>query len=166
MSKKGRVRFAEIVQRITGISTPVFGINWNPSADKRSVVKRLIAFLEDRRALYEDYCNEYGPWVEKSVLEMRQELTNVLKSCPDDAVLTNPIRAMRAACRKFLNELGHPGGHRSMRYPGQFKMWEELGKMRAIFGLHLARLCVAFGVDVEPELASIFPQPDEEDEAS
>jgi len=163
MTKKRRIRFTEIARHITGISTPVFGISWNPPADKRDIVRRLVAFLEDRRALYTDYCMEYRPWVEKSVLKMRQELTNVLKSCPDDAVLTNPIRAMRAACRKFLNALGHPGDHYRM-YPGQYKMWEELGKMRAIFGLHLARLCVAFGVDVEAEVASIFPELNEEGE--
>lgn len=33
---------------------------------------------------------------------------------------------------------------------------------RCAFELHLARLCAAFGVDVEPELASIFPSGDEE----
>jgi len=162
MSKKNRIPFADIARRITGISTPVFGVSWNPPEDKRENVRRLVAFLEDRRALYADFPVEYGPWVETSVLEMRAELTDVLKTCSADEELAGPIRAMRAACRKFLDEMGHPGHFRRMIYPHEAAMWHSLGEMRAIFGLHLARLCSAYGVDVEPELASIFPKADEE----
>ena len=162
MSKKRRIPFADIAKRITGISTPVFGVSWNPPEDKRDIVRGLVAFLEDRRALYADYHMEYGPWVQESIIEMRVELTSVLKTCSADSDLTGPIRAMRAASRKFLDEMGHPGRSRRMIYPREAAMWQALGEMRGVFGLHLARLCTAYGVDVEPELASIFPQADEE----
>ncbi|MCD6326540.1 hypothetical protein J7M28_03155 [bacterium] len=162
MRKKRRIPFADIARRITGISTPVFGVSWNPAEDKREIVRRLVAFLEDRRALYADFHMEYGPWVENSVLEMRAELTSILKACSEDEELVGPIRAMRAACRKFLDQTGHPGSPRRMLYPHEAAMWHSLGEMRGIFGLHLARLCSAYGVDVEPELASIFPKADEE----
>ncbi len=162
MKKKLRIAFSDIAKRITGISTPVFGVSWNPPENKRSIIQRLVAFLEDRRALYADYSREYGPWVEKSIIEIRAELTNILKSCPDDEQLTGPIRAMRAACRKYLDEIGPSGSHRQMLYPHEAAMWQTLGELRGIIGLHLARLCVAYGVDVESELASIFPSPDEE----
>jgi hypothetical protein len=157
VSKSHRLPFREVAQRITGISTPVFGVSWNPPEDKREIVRRLVAFLEDRRALYADLHMEYGPWVEKSVLEMRAELTNTLKSCPDDEQLTGPLRAMRAACRKFLDQMGHPNSRRRMSFPHEAMMWQALGELRGAFGLRLARLCTAFGVDVEQELASIFP---------
>ena len=162
MSKKRRIPFADIARRITGISTPVFGVSWNPAEDKREIVRRLVAFLEDRRALYADFHMEYGPWVEKSVFEMRAEMTNILKACSKDEELAGSIRAMRAACRKFLDQTGHPGSPRRMLYPHEAAMWHSLGEIRAIFGLHLARLCSAYGVDVEPELAAIFPRADEE----
>jgi hypothetical protein len=151
-----------VAQRITGISTPVFGVSWNPPEDRREIVRRLVAFLEDRRALYADFHMEYGPWVERSVLEMRTELTNTLKSCPEDQELTGPMRAMRAACRKFLDQMGHPNSRRRMAYPHEAIMWQALGELRGAFGLHLARLCTAFGVDVEPELTSIFPAGEEQ----
>ena len=164
MSKKRRVPFADIARRITGISTPVFGVNWNPPEDKREIVRRLVAFLEDRRALYAEYDMEYGPWVEKSILEIRGELTDILKHCPEDQELTGPIRAMRAACRKFLDEAGHPG-HRPRRWhPREAGTWEALGELRGVFGLHLARLCAMYGVDAEPDLASTFPATDDDDE--
>jgi hypothetical protein len=162
MKKSRRLPFQQVAQRITGISTPVFGVSWNPPEDKRAIVRRLVAFLEDRRALYADFHMEYGPWVEKSVLEMRAEITNTLKTCPEDDHLTGPLRAMRAACRKFLDEMGPPDRGRRMFYPREAMMWQALGELRGVFGLHLARLCAAFGIDVEPELVSIFPGTDDE----
>lgn len=166
MSKESRIPFADIARRITGITTPVFGVNWEPPESKRDVVRRLVAFLEDRRALYAPYDMEHGPWVERSVLEMRGELTNVLKDCPEDENITGPIRAMRAACRKFLDKTGPPGRRERRQHFMRYEagIWEALGELRAIFGLHLARLCAAYGVDAEPDLASIFPEPDEETE--
>ena len=162
MSRSRRLPFREVAQRITGISTPVFGVSWNPPEDKREIVRRLVAFLEDRRALYADFHMEYGPWVEKSVLEMRAALTSTLKACSEEEELSGPIRAMRAACRKFLDQMGPPNSRRRMFYPHEAIMWQALGELRGAFGVHLARLCSAFGVDVEPELASIFPAADEE----
>ena len=166
MTKSRRLTFLEVAQRITGISTPVFGVSWNPPEDRRNIVRRLVAFLEDRRALYADLHSEYGPWVEKSVLEMRTELTNTLKFSPDDEELTGPLRAMRAACRKFLDQMGPPHGRNRMFYPPEAMMWHALGELRGVFGLHLARLCAAFGIDVEPELATIFPTGDEDRQES
>ena len=162
MNMARRLPFREIAQRLTGISTPVFGLSWNPPEEKREIVRRLVAFLEDRRALYADFHMEYGPWVEKSILEMRAEITNTLKVCPEDENLTGPLRAMRAACRKFLDEMGPPDGGRRMYYPREAMMWHALGELRGVFGLHLARLCAAFGIDVEAELAGIFPPSEEE----
>jgi hypothetical protein len=160
MNKKQRVPFVEIGRRITGISTPVFGLSWNPPEDRRRIVRGLVAFLEDRRALYADFHMEYSPWVEKSVLEMRSVLTKTLKSCPEDGELTGPIRGMRSACRKFLDRMAYPGSLRMNMYPHEALMWEALGELRGMFGLHLARLCAEYGVDVEPELAAIFPDSD------
>jgi len=162
MKKGNRLSFLDIPKRITGISTPVFGVSWNPPQDRREIVRHLVVFLEDRRALYADFHGEYGPWVERSVLEMRAELTNALKTCPEEIELTGPIRGMRAACRKFLDQMHHPGKGRRPFYPHEPQMWQALGEMRGMVGLHLARLCAAYGVAVERELASIFPAAEED----
>jgi len=166
MNRSAKLPFREVALRITGISTPVFGVSWNPPESSRTIVRRLVTFLEDRRALYADLHSEYGPWVEKSVLEMRIELTNTLKSSPDDEELTGTLRAMRAACRKFLDQMGPPHSRNRMFYPPEAMMWHALGELRGVFGFHLARLCAVFGIDVETELASIFPIPDEEQQGS
>lgn len=36
-----------------------------------------------------------------------------------------------------------------------------LGELRGVFGVHLARLAVAYGIDVEDDLGSILPGEDE-----
>ena len=48
MAKK-RVPFSKVAKAITGISTPIFGVSWNPPEAKRDVVRDLGTFLEDRR---------------------------------------------------------------------------------------------------------------------
>jgi len=157
MTKRGKVSFKTIAFNITGISTSVFGVTWNPPTDKRKIAQRLIAFLEDRRALYQPYYLEHGPWVTNSILEIRRELTDNLKSCPQDDTLVEPLRAMRAACRKYLDAVD-PHTHRLRHaYQGELFFASALGELRGVFGLHLARISVSFGVDVEPELASMFP---------
>ncbi|WP_376778346.1 hypothetical protein [Rhizobium laguerreae] len=37
---------------MTGISTPLFGIQWNPPSSNRDQIQKFLAFLEDRRALF------------------------------------------------------------------------------------------------------------------
>jgi len=156
MAKK-RTSFKKIALSITGLSTPVFGVSWNPPRDKRDIVRRLVTFLEDRRVLYQPDEMEYGPWVTDSVLDMRRELTETLKGCPEDPELVEPLKAMRAACRKYLD--GTDPHQRRIPHPRrrEFIFAQALGELRGVFGLHLARLCVAYGIDVEAELTSLLP---------
>jgi uncharacterized protein DUF6650 len=46
------VKFSEIANRLTGISTPLGGVSWQSSDLEVSAARRVIAFLEDRRVLY------------------------------------------------------------------------------------------------------------------
>jgi hypothetical protein len=45
------VKFSEIANRLTGISTPLVGVSWQPSDLEVSAARRVIAFLEDRKSL-------------------------------------------------------------------------------------------------------------------
>jgi hypothetical protein len=50
--KKVTLKGKQIAKRLTGISTPIGGISWTPPVDERDVAKKLLVFLEDRRALF------------------------------------------------------------------------------------------------------------------
>ena len=51
--------FKQILSRLTGISCPVFGIQWNPPEPEITVAQRVISFLEDRRVLYNPFDLEF-----------------------------------------------------------------------------------------------------------
>lgn len=159
-SRKGAIK--KFAHSFTGISTPIFGVSWNPPKDRQEIVRRLVAFLEDRRALYQTFHMESGSWVTESILEIRRELTETIQNCPEDPALVEPLRAMRAACRKYLDETDPKARRIQHPWGGDLMFASALGELRGVFGLHLARLCVAYGIDVEDELASIFPVADDE----
>jgi len=46
------MKFSEIANRLTGISTPLGGVSWQSSDLEVSAARRVIAFLENRRVLY------------------------------------------------------------------------------------------------------------------
>jgi hypothetical protein len=152
------MKFREIAKRITGFSTPIFGVSWNPDNTERDIARKVISYLEDRRVLYAPFDMEYTPHCIQSVLQMREFLTSEIGAAPENTVLLSSLRAMRAACRKFQNQTGD---HRQI---GRFPSGEingALGELRAAIGIHVARMAVAYGIDVEKELASILPEEDE-----
>lgn len=109
----------------------------------------------------------------ESVLRIREFLTVQLSrgGLPDD--VAGALRAMRAAARKFLDatdleqldtELGwqsHMIGSAGWRFN------QALGELRGVFGIHIARLAVAYGIDVEEPLVSVLPlDPDVDEDES
>lgn len=155
-----KVPFKKIAKSLTGISTPVFGISWNPPETEREIVRKLLVFLEDRRALYNPFDIEMPEYVDRSIIEIRHELTKTLQTLDAKSEISQHIRAMRAACRKFLNQIVPHNRHRYYGR-GEAEFFAALGEFRAIFGIHIAQLCVKYGVDIEQELASILPISDD-----
>ena len=41
------MKFSEILNRLTGISTPIVGISWNPPPLEVNIARKVITFLED-----------------------------------------------------------------------------------------------------------------------
>jgi hypothetical protein len=153
-------QFTQIAKSLTGFSTPIFGISWNPPQTDRDIVRKIITFLEDRRALYNPYDIEMPEYVARSIIEIRKELTDFLKSIGDNPEISPHLRAMRASCRKYLNGVG--GQSRQRYHFRDFDIFATLGELRAFIGIHIAQLAVKYGIDVEDELASIFPPIEDE----
>lgn len=162
------MKFSEITKRLTGISTPIFGISWNPSESERAVAKRVIAQLEDRRVLYNASEMEVPEHCVMSVIEIRRILSQELGALDEKSPLAESLRALRAACRKFLDAV--QADERIVRFGahlGHFASWEfnsAVGELRGAFGIHLARVAAEYGLDIEDQLATILPAPDESDE--
>jgi len=64
------MKFSEIANRLTGISTPLGGVSWQSSDPEVSAARRVIAFLEDRR-FYAPEEMEVAAHCVDSVLEIR-----------------------------------------------------------------------------------------------
>lgn len=160
-----KLSFKELSQRITGISSPIFGVSWTPPANERKIVRDIITYLEDKRSLYYDYYREYSPWVFDSIIAGRRELTKALQKAPENAEMVQPLQAMRAACRKFLDATGTPNDQHRHFMMREMEVWVALGELCGVFGLHLARLCISYGVDVPEALAEICPVSDNDIDA-
>ena len=162
-----KINFKEIAERITGINVPFFGVSWNPPESERKVAKRIMSFLEDRRVLYSPYDMEMPMHCVESIIEIRRYLTDEIGSLKSGSGLETDLRALRAACRKFLDKTqGNKHEMKYLRPPyDNISSWvfiSGLGELRGVFGIHIAKIAVSYGLDIEKELASIIPIVDEE----
>lgn len=163
------MRFSEVARRLTGFSCPIFGVSWDPGEAKVAPARRVLAYLEDRRVLFAPWNVEVPEDCVESILMIRRFLTDQLGQLDDrDDDIAPHLRAMRAACREFLqvtDDLRHRGGLTpwAMGTPG-WMFNDALGELRAIFGVHVAQLSAKFGLDVEDDLATILPPAEGDDD--
>ena len=156
------MHYKEIVSRITGFSIPIFGVSWEPSEPEITVARRVVAFLEDRRVLYNDYELEVPEHCVESVMMLREFLTSTLQSLPNQEGLAEHLRAMRAACREFLDDVQEGQRRLIIRSsfdsgPRSWRFFTSLGKLRSEIGIRLGVLAVMYGLEVEDNLARILP---------
>jgi hypothetical protein len=156
------MKFSEIANRLTGISTPIFGVSWQPSELELAAARRIVSFLEDRRVLYSPNELEVPAHCVDSILQIRLFLTSEIGKLDSKSEFTASLRAMRAACRKFLDAVGAEDRYIILHATenGHYASWtfySALGELRGTFGIHLARIAGHFRLDVEDDLASILP---------
>lgn len=145
---KKLLRFQEIASRLNGVQTQVFGVQWVPTEPERKVVRDVLTFFEDRRVLYNPCAWELEQEVTDSVLRIREVLTEAIQRLGEDSHAAPAMRAMRAACREYLDRSRHHFSH---------DLSIGLGRLRALFGLQIAFLAIQCGIDLEDDLASIIP---------
>jgi hypothetical protein len=147
-SKRKLLKYQEIASRLNGIQVPIFGVQWAPTEPDRKVVRDVLTFFEDRRVLYNRCAWELEPEVTESVLRIREILTEAIQRLGENSKAAPAMRAMRTACREYLDGSRHQFGH---------DLSIGLGRLRALFGLQIAFLAIQYGVDLEGDLASIIP---------
>lgn len=148
--------------KLTGFSTPLFGASWQPPVAERDIASELLLRLEDRRVLYSPSEAEVPHHCAQSVIEIRHLLSDMLVKLGGSGVLADHIRAIAAACRRFLDKIGADGGpdYDAMRSHGHYRSWEflnGLGQMRGVIGVHLAMIAARFDLEIEGSLRDVLP---------
>jgi hypothetical protein len=159
----------QIRQRLTGVSTPLGGISWETRQDvDHEVLTRLIAFLEDRRVLYNPTEVEVVEHCVSSVLDIRRYLVTEVGRLPGDGDIATALRNMAAACRRFLDRVPHGREHRPLGplIGSGYESWvfnQALGELRGQIGIYLGGLVQSHGLKLSDPLATILPPPPEPD---
>jgi hypothetical protein len=153
--------FKEIASKVTGFSFPIFGLSWNPSKSEVEVARKVMTFLEDRRVLYVVYELELPKHCADSVIKIREFLTEQLFDLNEKSELGTTLRAMRSACRKFLNTIqGQYYFDKDSRLDGmgeQIHFYNAMGELRATMGILIAKILVMHGISFEGQLLEIIP---------
>jgi hypothetical protein len=157
------MKFKQVLGRLTGFSVPVFGVSWNPPEPEIQKARRILTYLEDRRVLFNPSSLEIPEHCVESINEIRLFLTDELSSLNSKTELSSSVRAMRTACRKFMDRVTQKKGDiiRFGAERGHWASWEflpALGELRGVFGIYVAKIATSYGLDVEKDLASILPE--------
>jgi len=146
---------------LTGILTPTGGISWKPPVDERNKARRLLVYLAGQGALHYPYDREIGTFIVQSILDIRERLTRDIEALSMGSLLRETLRAMQAVCRKFLDENQSPSA--GYGWPYEAQLLSTLGELRALFGIHIARIAYAYNLEVDARLGGILPpEPEQE----
>jgi hypothetical protein len=159
------MKFHAIAGRLTGLGCPVFGISHHPSEADVAAARRVLRHLEDCWVLYGPSEMETPAECVNSVLGIREFLFGEIGRLRPESELGANLRAMRAACRKFLDAVSHTTDTiiPFAAQPNHYATWVftgALGELRGVFGVLIARLAAQHGLDVEDALAIILPAQD------
>lgn len=147
-------------KRLTGIQIPAgWGVSWETIEGDRDVARRVITFLEDRRLLFgtRHWGQEDGFSCVRSALAIRDMLSEQLSHASPGKTLDAHLRAMRAACRRFVDE----AGHKAESFTDPMRFGAAIGDLRTSVGYSIAAIAEHFEIPVEEELATILPPADD-----
>jgi len=160
-SEKIKLKGQELATRLTGILTSTGGISWKPPVDERDKARRLLVYLAGQRALHYPYDREIGSFIVQSILDISERLTRDIEALSTDSLLRKILRAIQAACRKFLDENQSPSAGYGVPYQAQ--LYCTLGELRALLGIHIARIAFTYDLEVDACLEDILPpEPEQE----
>jgi hypothetical protein len=134
--------------------------NWpEPSDSDRDLASFVLTDFEDRRVLCAPDQLEIKDACVAGVIELRHFLTEMIGELAPASELAAQLRAIRAACRKFLDEFEPQAdsGQFASRHRGDWALGTALGELRGVTGVWVAAIAETHGVVVGPSLAAILP---------
>jgi hypothetical protein len=154
------IKFSDILRRITGISVPIFGIQWNPPTDQKRIAKQVLDRLNDRRVLYAPFYRENEAACLNSALDLRQDLSAIIDAAPAGSPVYKCAKNMQKACRVFMTEteqLDFNARDHATAVATRAIFEQGLTNFRSSVGEATKNLVAAYGLDVEDDLAAIIP---------
>ncbi|GAA1664188.1 hypothetical protein GCM10009733_072430 [Nonomuraea maheshkhaliensis] len=152
----------------TGVSTPVFGVEWQKKSTDHTIAHEVIVFLEDRRLLFGDRHVEDERFCISSALQIRAFLTEQLRRYDMGRELHLALKAMRAAFRHFVDVAGPEGENFRYRMgsSGADRFGLALGDLRSRVGFFVAAIATQYEIAIDEDLSAILPPPpmDEDDQ--
>lgn len=135
--------------RLTSIGGFGFGAGWDWATTDAEIARRLVVFLEDRRALTQDHYREDVGYVVESVLRIREELTKTLQELAPKSGANHAVRAMRDACLLFLDRVDGHG------WAGP-EFFVALGELRVVFAIYVRALAEKYDIDVHGPMGDLL----------
>ena len=160
-------RWKEVASRITGFSTPFFGIEWQPPVSERDIAAKALTYIVSRNVLDVSFEKEESP--ERTYYDaekIREELTKIMQEISWDTTVFRQLDAIREACSIFRRRLREGKLERYGYYSpipnevGKAQFLQALGGFRAACGIQIMVLCVTYKIDVPAKLAGCLPPPD------
>lgn len=163
---------AGVRKRLTGISVPFGGLQWETVKGDKDIALGVILYLEDRRVLFDDLAVEDERDCVHSALAIRTFVNEQIAEARPGATVQGLLRSIRAACRRFVDRGGRDGENYrrddgGLRYGHMVDPLSlALGDLRTTVGFAVAALADRFDLEVEEELAQILPPEVSDDDAS
>jgi hypothetical protein len=160
-------KWKEVASRITGFSTPFFGIEWQPPVLERDIAAKALTYIESRNVLDVSFEKEESP--ERTYYDAernREELTKVMQEVSRDTAVFRQLDAIREACSIFRRRLREGKLEQYGYYSpipdevGKSQFLQALGGFRDACGRQIMLLCVTYGIDVPTKLVGCLPPPD------
>jgi hypothetical protein len=141
--------------RLTGLSTPLAGVQWEHDDGDAEVVRRVLNALEDRRILFAEYGAEVGEHCVRSAIEIRGILTDEMNTRGISRGLEAALKDLRSVFSAFVDAVQSPEAARhGMNW---FNFTASLATLRGLAGERLAVLCADYDIEVSGPLRHVVP---------
>lgn len=126
-----------------------------------TVVKKIIALLEDRRALWRTFDAEFPDRVQQSLDHLRSKLVDLRSGISDSDPVDQLLLSLTKTIHVFFDTL-EKSDLRHLRCDANDPVWcrfcDALSSLRKSIGLQIGNLAAAYGVTLSTDLRSILPQ--------
>jgi hypothetical protein len=126
-----------------------------------AIAKRIIASLEDRRALWQTFDAEFPDRVRQSLDQLRSRFVDLRAELAEGSPLDQVLLSLTKTILAFFNTVEQSDLTRlrcDSNDPDWRRFSDALATLRKAIGLQIANLAAAYGVTMSSDLRSITPQ--------